>query len=72
LDRSREKLRSIQHGEEEKKIPKTIKGTTANRIGHIFRRSCMLKHIIKGMIEGRIEVRGRRRRKHKKPLDDLN
>jgi len=72
LNLSREKLRSIQRGEEQKKIPKTTKGTTANWIGHILRRNCMLRHIIQGMIEGRIEEGGRRRRKREKPLDDLN
>jgi len=72
LDRSREKLRSIQQGKEEKKIPKTIKRKTANWIGHILRRNCMQRLVIKGMKEGRIEARGRLRRKRKKPLDDLN
>ena len=41
----------------------TIQRRKANRIGHVLRRICLLKHIIKGKIEGRIEVteiRGRR------------
>jgi hypothetical protein len=32
----------------------------------------MLRHIIEGKIEGRIEVRGRRGRRSKQPLDGLN
>jgi len=32
----------------------------------------MLRHIIEGKIEGRIEVRGRRGRRRKQPLDNLN
>jgi hypothetical protein len=28
----------------------------ANWIGHIFRRNCLLKYVIEGQIEGRIEV----------------
>jgi hypothetical protein len=32
----------------------------------------MLRHIIEGKIEGRIDVRGRRGRRGKQPLDDLN
>jgi len=32
----------------------------------------MLRHVIKGRIEGSLEVKGRRRRRCKQPLDDLN
>jgi hypothetical protein len=28
-----------------------------NRIGHILCRGCLLKHVIKGMIDGRIDVK---------------
>jgi hypothetical protein len=38
-------------------------------IGQIFRRNCLLKHVIGGKKEGRIEVTGRRERKRKQPLD---
>jgi hypothetical protein len=34
-------------------------------IHHIMRRNCLLKHVIEGKIEGRIEVTGRRGRRHK-------
>jgi hypothetical protein len=31
-----------------------------NWIGHILPRNCLLKHVIKGKLQGRIEVMGRR------------
>jgi len=36
-----------------------------------LRRNCLLKHVIEGKIEGRIEVKGRRGRRYKQLLDDL-
>jgi len=41
----------------------------ANWIGHTLRRNCLLKHVIARNVEGRIEVTGRRGRKHKEPMD---
>jgi hypothetical protein len=46
-----------------------IKRRKANLIGNILRRNCLLKYVIEGKIEGRIEMTRRRRRKQ--PLDDL-
>jgi hypothetical protein len=43
----------------------------ANWIGHILRRNCLLKHVIEGKAEGRIEMTGRRGRRRKQLLDDL-
>jgi hypothetical protein len=43
----------------------------ANWIGHILRRNCLLKPVIEGKIEIRIDVTGRRGRRHKQLLDDL-
>jgi hypothetical protein len=43
----------------------------ANWIGHILRRNCLLKHVIEGKLEGRIEMTGRRGRRRKRLLDDL-
>jgi hypothetical protein len=40
-------------------------------IGHILGRNCLIKHVIKGKIEGRIEEKGRRERGCKQLLDDL-
>ena len=31
----------------------------ANRIGHILHWNCLLKHVIEGKIEGRIQVMGK-------------
>jgi hypothetical protein len=56
---------------EERNIVHTIKRRKANWIGHILRRNCLLKHVIEGKLEGRIEVRRRRGRRRKDLLDDL-
>jgi len=48
----------------------TIKRRKANWIGHILYRSCLLKQVIEGKIERRVEVTGTRRRS-KQLLDDL-
>ena len=42
-----------------------------NRIGHILHRNCLLKHVIEGKIDGRVEVTGRRGRRCKQLLADL-
>jgi hypothetical protein len=57
---------------EERNIVHTIKRRKANWIGHILRRNCLLKHVIEGKVEGRIEMTGRRGRRRKQLLDDLN
>jgi hypothetical protein len=49
----------------------TIKRRKANWIGHISRRNNLLKHVIEGKIEGRIEMTGRRRRRRKQLLEDV-
>jgi hypothetical protein len=56
---------------EERNILHTIKRRKANWIGHILRRNCLLKHVIEGKLEGRIEMTGRRGRRRKQLLDDL-
>ena len=38
---------------------------------HVLRRNCLLKHVIEGKTEARIEVAGRRGRRRKQLLDDL-
>ena len=43
----------------------------ANWIGHIWRRNCLLRHVVERKIEKRIGVMGRRRRRRKQLLDDL-
>jgi hypothetical protein len=56
---------------EERDIVHTIKRRKTNWIGHILRRNCLLKHVIEGKLEGRIEMTGRRERRRKQLLDDL-
>jgi hypothetical protein len=36
----------------------------------MLRRNCLLKHVIEGNLEGRIETRGRRGRRRKQLMDD--
>jgi hypothetical protein len=56
---------------EERNIVHTIKRRKANWIGHILRRNCLLKYVIKGKIEGRTEVMGRRGTRRKQLLNDI-
>ena len=42
-----------------------------NWIGHILRRNCLVKHVIEGKVERRVEVTGKRGKLHKQLLDDL-
>jgi hypothetical protein len=56
---------------EERNILYTIKRRKANWIGHILCRNCLLKHVIEGKLEGRIEMTGRRGGRRKQLLDDL-
>jgi hypothetical protein len=56
---------------EERNIVHTIKRRKAKWIDHILRRNCLLKHVIEGMLEGGIEMAGRRGKRRKQLLDDL-
>jgi hypothetical protein len=56
---------------EERNILHAIKRRKANWIGHILRRNCLLKHVIEGKLEGRMEMTGRRGRRRKQLLYDL-
>ena len=49
----------------------TIKKSEAKWFGHILSRNCLLKRLIDGKIEGRIEVMRRRGGRCKEILDDL-
>jgi hypothetical protein len=57
----------VRRIEQERNILHTVKGREGQWFGHILHRNCLLKHVI----EGRIEVTGRRGRRRKKLLDDL-
>jgi hypothetical protein len=57
---------------EERHILQRIKRRKANWIGHILRGNCLLKHVIEGKTEARVEVTVRRGiRRRKQLLDDL-
>ena len=56
---------------DDRNILHAIQRRKALCIGHILRRNCLLKHVIGGKIEGRIEVTGRRGGRRKQLLDDL-
>ena len=56
---------------EQRNILHEIRKWKANWIGHILRRNCLLKQVIKGKIKEEMEVTRRRGRRCKKLLDDL-
>ena len=56
---------------EQRNILHEISKRKANWIGHILCRNCLLQRVIEGQIKGGIEVTGRRGRRRKKLLDDL-
>jgi hypothetical protein len=62
--------RSIPHTIK-KSIQHTIMRKKANRTGHGLRSNCLLKHVIEGRIEGKLEVIGRSGGRRKQLLDDL-
>ena len=49
----------------------TLKRRKDNWIGHILLRNCLLKHVIEGKKAGSVYVMGRRDRRRKQLLDDL-
>jgi len=57
---------------QQKNILHEICKRKANWIGHILRRNCLLQRVIEEKIKGRIEVTGRRGRRRRKLLGDLN
>jgi hypothetical protein len=61
----------LLRGGKERNILHTVKSRKANWIGHIWRRNCLLNQIIEWKIRGRIQVTGRRGRRCKQLLDDL-
>jgi hypothetical protein len=57
--------------QEQRNILHEISKRKVNWIGHILRRSCLLRQVIEGKIKGEIAVTGRRGRRRRKLLDDL-
>ena len=56
---------------EQRNILHEISKRKANWIDHILRRNCLLQRVIEGKIKWEIGVTGRRDRRHRKLLDDL-
>jgi len=56
---------------EHRNILHEIRKQKANWIGHILRRNCLLKQVIKGKVKEEMEVTRRQGRRCKKLLDDL-
>ena len=54
-----EKNEVLQRVKEEKNIIQTKIKRKANSTGHILHRNCLLKHIIEGKMDERIEMAGR-------------
>jgi hypothetical protein len=67
----RVRIEVLHRVKEERNIRHTIKRRKANWISHILRGNCLLKHVIEGKLEGRIEMTGRRGRRRKQLLDDV-
>ena len=61
----------LHRAKDQRNILRAIKIRKTNWIGHILRGNCLLKHVIQGKVEGKLEVRGRRGGKRKQLLDDL-
>jgi hypothetical protein len=61
----------LQRVKEERNIVHRVGRRKANRIGHMLRRDCLLKHVIDGKVDGNIDVKIRRGVRCKQLLDDL-
>jgi hypothetical protein len=62
----------VLHGvKEDRNTLHTIKRIKDNWIGHTLRRNCLLKYVIEGKLEGRIEMTEKRGRRRKQLLEDL-
>ena len=75
-----EKIRWIDHVrneevllrvKEQRNILHDIRKRKATWIGQILHRNCLLQQVIKGKMQGGIEVTGRQGRRRRKLLDDL-
>jgi hypothetical protein len=61
----------LRRVKEEKNILETRKRKKVNWTCHILRRNCLLKEVVEGKLEGRIEVMERQVRRRKQILCDL-
>ena len=67
----RVKTEMLHRGKEERYVLHKVKWRKVNWIGYSLRRNCLLEHIVEGIIQGRIDVRGRRGGRRKQLLGDL-
>jgi hypothetical protein len=68
-DRERNKV--LHRVKMERNMIQTIKRKKTNWICHILCINCLLKYVIEGTLEGKIEVKGRRGRRLRQLLDKL-
>jgi len=61
----------LQRVKEERNILQPIKSRMTTWIVHVLRRNCLLRGVIEGNIEGRVEVTGKSSRKRNQLLGDL-
>ena len=61
----------LQKVKEERNVVHTVNRREGNWIGHILCRNCLLKEVIERNVEGMIDVKERRGRRGKQPLNDL-
>ena len=61
----------LQRVKKERNFLQTIKRRKPDCIEHILRRTCLLKLVIEGKVEGMINVTRRRGRRREYILDDL-
>jgi hypothetical protein len=59
------------YSQEGQKYPTYNKRRKTNWIGHILHSNCLLEHVTEGKTEGRTEVKGRRGKRRKQLLDEL-
>ena len=65
------KWKSITKSQGGEKYSTSNRRRKAKWIRHILHRNCLLKHVTKGKIEGRIQVAERRGRRCKQLLDEF-
>jgi len=65
------KVLGLHSVKDELDMLQTIRRRKARWVGHNLRSNCLLKQVIEGQIDGRIEVTGRRGRRCKKIMDNL-
>jgi hypothetical protein len=66
-----EKWISITWSQRERSILNTMKRRKAKWTGHILPRNCLIRHVMEGKLEGRIEVIRRWGRRSKQMRDDI-